>query len=406
MLLGPSCISCGEINARRLKTLYNVRTFGKPTWGSYGSSQYPSFPGWDLRHSIQDIFYVSNPGVYFNRAEFPIDFPVWHNRDDVAMGKDAVVEKALWWINNLVYPHNTIVDKSYYSPEEDTVHLSTIIENPNSHQLSARAYLKTVEGVLIDSVDLSRQTLSPEGENWIASIDVPTVEEIFKIALTTFDETTLEQFTVPNATRLTTAGPVVLDSVTYTKNFGKYYCRPYITNKGDSSLHNISGKLICNDAWVTTINPSTWLIQNLPPDVSTPSVGALIVSVIDTLFPAYFNFEAQIGCDNWPYWEDSILVIVGVENEISLPTEFLLSQNYPNPFNPSTNIQYAVSSRQFVSLKVYDVLGNEIETLVNEEKTSGTYEITWYAENLPSGVYFYQLKAGSFVETKKMILLK
>jgi Secretion system C-terminal sorting domain len=85
---------------------------------------------------------------------------------------------------------------------------------------------------------------------------------------------------------------------------------------------------------------------------------------------------------------------------------FELKQNYPNPFNPSTIIQYAVSSRQFVSLKVFDVLGNEIETLVNEEKPSGTYEVTWYANNLPSGVYFYQLKAGSFIESKKMILMK
>ena len=85
---------------------------------------------------------------------------------------------------------------------------------------------------------------------------------------------------------------------------------------------------------------------------------------------------------------------------------FRLDQNYPNPFNPSTSIQYAVSSRQFIKLTVYDLLGREVETLVNEEKTAGTYELTWNAAALPSGVYFYQLRAGNFVETKKMILLK
>jgi predicted GH43/DUF377 family glycosyl hydrolase len=97
---------------------------------------------------------------------------------------------------------------------------------------------------------------------------------------------------------------------------------------------------------------------------------------------------------------------VSVEDETTLPKEFVLMQNYPNPFNPSTSIQYAISNMQFVSIKVYDVLGNEIETLVNEEKPIGNYEITWYAKNLPSGVYFYQLRAGSFIETKKMILLR
>jgi photosystem II stability/assembly factor-like uncharacterized protein len=89
-----------------------------------------------------------------------------------------------------------------------------------------------------------------------------------------------------------------------------------------------------------------------------------------------------------------------------IPTEFLLLQNYPNPFNPCTKIKYSVPQSSQVVVKVFDVLGNEIETLVNEEKPIGTYEINWNAANLPSGVYFYQLRAGSFVETKKMLLMK
>jgi hypothetical protein len=89
-----------------------------------------------------------------------------------------------------------------------------------------------------------------------------------------------------------------------------------------------------------------------------------------------------------------------------MPSEFSLSQNYPNPFNPSTKIKYSIPQSSNVVIKVFDILGNEIELLANEEKPAGTYELTWSAANLPSGVYFYQLKAGSFLETKKMILLK
>jgi hypothetical protein len=97
-----------------------------------------------------------------------------------------------------------------------------------------------------------------------------------------------------------------------------------------------------------------------------------------------------------------------------VPNNFVLNQNYPNPFNPTTKIKYTIPSitlRQAqsdirVSLKVYDVLGNEITTLVNEEKPAGTYEVEFDATNLPSGVYFYQLRAGNFIETKKMILMK
>ena len=96
----------------------------------------------------------------------------------------------------------------------------------------------------------------------------------------------------------------------------------------------------------------------------------------------------------------------GIEsNNQVIINNFVLFQNFPNPFNPITSIQYAISSRQVVKIKVYDVLGKEIATLVNEEKQPGEYEVEFHASALPSGVYFYQLRAGSFVETKKMILL-
>jgi photosystem II stability/assembly factor-like uncharacterized protein len=102
--------------------------------------------------------------------------------------------------------------------------------------------------------------------------------------------------------------------------------------------------------------------------------------------------------------------ITSVEDEKEKPTEFKLEQNYPNPFNPNTSIQYAIASRQFVQLKVYDVLGNEIATLVNEEKAPGGYEVEFKPESRiqypASGIYFYQLKASDFVQTKKMAIIK
>jgi hypothetical protein len=111
--------------------------------------------------------------------------------------------------------------------------------------------------------------------------------------------------------------------------------------------------------------------------------------------------------NGWAYWKDSLQIIVGVEEVFyEAPSEFLLSQNYPNPFNPSTKIKYQIPEISFVTIKVFNVLGKEIETLVNEEKPVGTYELTWNAANLPSGVYFYQLKAGNYISTKKMVLMK
>jgi hypothetical protein len=99
--------------------------------------------------------------------------------------------------------------------------------------------------------------------------------------------------------------------------------------------------------------------------------------------------------------------LTGVHDHGSLiPGEYILYQNYPNPFNPSTTIKYSIPELSRVTLKVFNVLGEEVTTLVNEEKIAGNYSIEFNASNLPSGVYFYRLQAGSFTETKKMLILK
>lgn len=94
-----------------------------------------------------------------------------------------------------------------------------------------------------------------------------------------------------------------------------------------------------------------------------------------------------------------------MENEFK-PSEFSLSQNYPNPFNPSTKIRYAIPKDEYVLIKVFDLLGKEIETLVSERKIVGEYVFQWHPENLPSGIYIYQMQAGKFIQIKKLILIK
>ena len=106
--------------------------------------------------------------------------------------------------------------------------------------------------------------------------------------------------------------------------------------------------------------------------------------------------------------------LVSVEDEIAnIPTEFILHQNYPNPFNPSTTIKFSIPNVTLsgvegsrVQLIVYDVLGNEVATLVDEYKPAGMYNVQFTMNNLASGIYFYKLQAGSFIQTKKMIFLK
>ncbi len=128
-------------------------------------------------------------------------------------------------------------------------------------------------------------------------------------------------------------------------------------------------------------------------------------------YPAGYTgyFPNGAGLDTQPavcYVGGWTFTATGVEDEVSAPTGFALSQNFPNPFNPTTSIKFNVGERANVSLKVFDMLGREVATLVNEVKESGSYDVNFDAASLASGTYVYKLTAGNFVETKKMVLLK
>ena len=162
---------------------------------------------------------------------------------------------------------------------------------------------------------------------------------------------------------------------------------------GAFRLSNAGGLEYLHQVYSNLINPGSELVDAV--DISP-----------NGLFIVGFGTNSLTTLD-----EGYLLSVNGVSSVSESgnnPGDFSLEQNYPNPFNPSTSIQYAIASRQFVQLRVFDVLGNEIATLVNEEKSPGVYNIEFGtgSTELSSGIYFYKITAGDFVQTKKMILVK
>ena len=99
-------------------------------------------------------------------------------------------------------------------------------------------------------------------------------------------------------------------------------------------------------------------------------------------------------------------LVTSVAEEVRVPEQFSLRQNYPNPFNPSTTIRYELPNSSMVRLSAYDILGREVGVLVNERKNAGSYDVKFDGSKLASGVYFYRLQAGDFVQTRKLLLLR
>ncbi len=147
----------------------------------------------------------------------------------------------------------------------------------------------------------------------------------------------------------------------------------------------------------TTDGGASWTTQATP--LNNPQGGNAIFSI-------YF-VDAQNGWLTADYGKICRYTgSTGVENNNNLPNDFSLMQNYPNPFNPNTTITYQISTQSYVTLKIFDVLGRELTTLVSRVEEAGYKSVNFNATKLPSGIYFYRLTAGSFVETKKLVLMK
>ncbi len=177
------------------------------------------------------------------------------------------------------------------------------------------------------------------------------------------------------------------------------------------------------DTWGTKFTGTSWLKFAFCDSLYGLAIGAY--SILKTtdggvkwtteIFPSPQRYLTCVsGVDISHFWiaGDKVLLrtsgsIVGIEqSEYELLTKYQLSQNYPNPFNPTTNISFSIPSRSFVSLKIFDLLGREVSTIVSNELSAGNYTREWNAKGFPSGIYFYRLQSGKDVMTKKLMLLK
>lgn len=225
--------------------------------------------------------------------------------------------------------------------------------------------------------------------------------------------------------------------------FGKIYKMPgdvlFLQHEWMDS-HKIYGSTNGGDIWFLPYSHTSYPVTKWGPIINSLNNSLIMAKIIENNLIAYnelmvsFN-NFQTGATYYQLWSSSWVEITALTTDINeeiyagledgkirkisgiiltdidddpvnMPTQYKLNQNYPNPFNPSTKINWQSPVGSHQSIKVFDVLGNEIATLVDEYKPAGKYEVEFIASSLPSGVYFYRLQSGSFLQIKKMILLK
>ena len=419
VLIGPACLSGGDFTAFWMRFHPMARSFGKPTNGGFvaGSFANSSFPG-GWRYSFPTSIGYSNvlgDGYLIHKGVQP-DEEVWLTRDGVAKGKDDVVERALAWIRSLTYAHDVAFTRSYTGHHLDSVFVTARLTNPLNHSAALTAIVTDTAGVVCDSVLLFNDGKHHDGlagdSVWGCRIPLPSNEAIFKVSVRTDDITQGSFRKLPNIGGVATAGPLTLDSVGVSKSRGgAYQVTPYVRNNGSSfTVRGASVTLRCDDPWVSSTTTAVVGLPDIPPGATTGSTSPVGVYDDPTRNPGYFNLKAEISIGGVTYWTDSTKIKVpgteGVGREEALPVRYALEQNYPNPFNPSTTIRYSLPHKSQVLLAVYNTLGQQVVTLVRGQQEAGSYEVKFDGSNLASGVYFYRLQAGGFLEAKKLVIAK
>jgi hypothetical protein len=222
------------------------------------------------------------------------------------------------------------------------------------------------------------------------------------------DLTDGSSFNNKHATRITNR-PVEIDKLSYTKSFdNKYSIKTELRNLSETkTVYSSIIKLTSENPWVKSITPEQVTFSGLKP-LDIRKVQNFTVSVDEASFPGYVNLTYTIIEDGWPYWtiDTTIYITTGIDQVKLFPRAFNLEQNFPNPFNTVTTINWQIAENSKVTLKVLDIVGRTVATLVDEQLPQGKYETRFNATTLPKGIYFCQLKAGEFNQTRKMILLE
>jgi len=414
VLLGPTCVSMGDVTAQRFRYHPTAKFFGKSPAASLGDNLgITNFPDWRLRYSIGDMFHVHHLGDYLNRQEFPINFPVWHDANDAANGIDAVVEKARSWINSMIYAHNVKPHQTFINPITDTLTITANVKNPHNHNINVAAIIiDLVDGMNVDSLSMFDDGNHGDGLAgdglYGCYLNPLTAEDVFSINASVTDLDSSHYHKLPNASLFTTIGPVMVDSFSFNELIpnAMYTLKLYLRNDGlRSTATSLAIEVETADTNVIDITHFTQSLGDIEPGQIKSGVVARIATQSN---PNNMNFGINISSEGYQYWNDSITAIItGIaETESNIPKEHGLKQNYPNPFNPSTTIEFSLPQADFVTLKIYNILGEEVATLVSERLSAGKYKYEWDAGNLASGVYLYRGNASEFQEVRKMILLR
>ena len=433
---------CEEISGKNLQKFFQQWIYGEyfPHY-SYGWSLKPVEEGYNIKIRIDQI--QQRSGLFrmpidleVNTSSYTIMFTI----QDSLQSQDVeffVAEEPLNvqldpenWIlkrveSDIVFPYpyseNIQVNARYQRPGEDILSVRCMLLNPWNEDVEVTALIESFDHSFEDSLPLfddGAHDDSTAGDGIYGGFwPVPLEEDWYSVSIKTQSLTSGYYSILPRKTSFTTTGPVALSDYeiinrdTLINPDDLIRLKYILQNHGISdTVFNVSTKTRSLDTCAQIIAFSDPEYGNIAPG-ETAEGGRPITLRFDEgcIVPENAVLALDIFSDNIFLWSDtfSVEIVSRITNEnYNLPQRFALHQNYPNPFNPITAISYQLSAVSNVELVIYTQLGQEIATLVSEKQQTGFHQVEWNASGIASGVYFYRLSAGEFVDVKKMVLLR
>jgi hypothetical protein len=305
----------------------------------------------------------------------------------------------------------------------DSIRISALISNPGINDITVQTYIDNTSRSYLDTVQLfddgTHGDLVPGDEIFSCRIISPQIEDIFNLygQLQSSDG---QSFFLSAPENFTTIGPIMLQDYIYTSedtipNHGDYIqIYPLLQNRGSTAVAqqiSIQAENLDSCNQVEYFAPPDY--GNIEPgEVAQPNQGLHLLFSDSCPDSIYTQIKIDILSGKNLFWRDTITFFLhkdlsGLDGESgSKPVTFKLKQNFPNPFNPTTQINYELPITNYVDLKIHDILGRKVATLVREKKKAGSHHVEWDASGFASGVYYYRIEAGDFVDVKKMLLIK
>jgi polyhydroxybutyrate depolymerase len=324
---------------------------------------------------------------------------------------------------NLAFAKSKEVTPRYLSLAGDSLIINASLNNPENHSVTVNAFIQGVQSALKDSVQLFDDGQHHDGQaadylfggsKWLSGLD----EDIFEVTLRTTDLDQDITTGIYHPSCFTTIGPVVFDTLTFADSEtaavpGEHH-KIYLSLKNTGSTATATGvkaTLTSLDLLLTVPDYSRSLDDIAAGETATTTNYYRIGISQNCPEPCELPMLIQITSNNHLFWTDTCCVYVGSPTAIKTqennhPNQFALYPNYPNPFNPSTTILFDLPEPGEVTLRVFTLLGEEVETLIRRNISAGSHQVLWNAGNHPGGVYLVRLEAGGFVQTRKMILMK